>query len=322
MKKFLTFSIFIFFASNIFAWSVYFNFPPSSGALKNSLLNLLSKAHVSVDIAIYNIDDEEVINVLRERQSAGVRVRIVMEGRNYLSKMALLKGLNVVADPIDNGLMHEKFVVVDDEWVWVGSANFTLSSFEKDLNNAIILHSAQLAKVFEKEFELLYDGYFSRAIRSEFLNVEGMGIFVGFSPGAKCFDELLNVLKSSKRNVYIAMYAFSDWRLALTLAWLDARGVKIHILVDPRWNVSSYSVLREMRKEFNFKTCENPYGLLHDKYIIVDPNSNNAALIMGSYNLTKSAQLRNDEVVLVIRSEKLAKLYLQNFTVIRSLSQK
>ncbi len=306
----------------VFAWSVYFNAPPSAGIFENALLNLLKSANFSVDIAIYNLDDEKVVKMLRAKENEGVRVRIVMEGENYLSKIRFLQGLNVVADPMNNGLMHEKFAVVDDKTVWIGSANFTVSSFKRDLNNAIVLHSASLARIFEKEFDLMYNGYFSSSIPSKQIIVEKMKIFVGFSPSEEIFDEILDVLKSATDEVYIAMYAFSDWRLALTLVWLDERGVRIHVLADSKWNTSRFSVLNDMR-QFNFTACENPYGLLHDKYMIIDPNRENAAVVIGSYNFTKSAQLKNNEVILVLRSRKIAKLYVENFKkILREFGKK
>jgi phosphatidylserine/phosphatidylglycerophosphate/cardiolipin synthase-like enzyme len=178
----------------------------------------------------------------------------------------------------------------------------------------LIFTSYNLARVFEREFDSMYKGYFSSS-KSKFatsLTVEDMRVDVRFSPNGGAFKEIIDELKSAKRDVYVAMYAFSDPRIALTLMFLEEKGVRIHILTDSSWNTSRYSVVGKM-KEFGFKLCDNPYGLLHDKYVIIDPNEKDARVITGSYNFTRSAQMKNDEIIAVFHSKKMAQIYLENF---------
>ncbi len=301
-----------------FAWSVYFNAPPSASSMKSSLMVLLSRAQNSINLVIYNLTDEDVIGLLKEKEDEGVNVRIVMEGKNYAENVQRLKIFNVVADQIQGGLMHEKFAVVDDRYVWLGSANFTPSSFYKDLNNTVILDSYKLARVLNVEFDRMYEnGFFSypQTALATSLSVEGMRIDVNFSPNGGCFEKIIDAIKSAKRDIYVAVYAFSDPRIALTLMLMQERGVKIHVLADSKWNHSSYSVMEQMR-EFDFKFYDNPYGLLHDKYMIIDPLEDDAQVLTGSYNFTRSAQTKNDEILVVFHSKKLAQIYLENFELL------
>lgn len=305
----------LFLSANLFAWSVSFNTPPKSGNLKSSLTTLLLSAQSTISIAIYNLNDPDIIQVLKEKSIEGVDVKLVMEGKNYISHLEMLKGLDIVADPVDGGLMHEKFVVVDEQWVWIGSANFTHSSFYMDFNNAVIFYSPALASALNEEFDLMRKGYFSSPKNREAttLIAENVKIDIRFSPNGESFDKIVESLKSAKKEVYVAMYAFSDPRIALLLMALDERGVRVKILADDKWNSSSYSVLPKMKEFRFFETYDNPYGLLHDKYIIIDPHTSNAKVIIGSYNLTRSAQKKNDEIVVVFHSKEMVNIYLKNF---------
>ena len=64
-------------------------------------------------------------------------------------------------------------------------------------------------------------------------------------------------------------------------------------------------------KTFTFKVYldKNP-KLLHHKVFIIDEK----IVILGSYNPTKAANTINDENILIIHDEKIAKLYLNEFS--------
>ncbi len=56
------------------------------------------------------------------------------------------------------------------------------------------------------------------------------------------------------------------------------------------------------------KKDTNP-AIMHHKVFIID----NRTLITGSYNPTKSANTKNDENILIIHDERIAKKYLEEF---------
>jgi len=54
---------------------------------------------------------------------------------------------------------------------------------------------------------------------------------------------------------------------------------------------------------------DSKHAIAHNKIMIIDK----ATVITGSFNFTKSAEERNAENLLVIKSKDLAKLYLDNW---------
>ncbi len=299
-----------------FSWQVFFNSPADS-SLKESLIDLINSARLSIHVAVYNVDDEEIIAILKKKREENIDVQVVMEGENYLKNHKNLYPLDVVADPLRNGLMHSKYVIVDGRYVWCGSSNFTRSSFYKDLNNAVIFDSYELANAFENDFQRMRNGFFSsKENERKTFWVEGVKMEVRFSPSDDSFNLILDNLKRAKSEVDIVIYSFSDPRIALILAYLDQKGIKVRVIADEEWNSSSYSFVPKM-EEFNFvKKYKVNNGLLHHKYMIIDPDGPNPVVITGSYNLTLSAQRKNSEVVLFIYSKEIALEYLKNFNTI------
>lgn len=85
--------------------------------------------------------------------------------------LAILKRANIpiIDDTEDgskgSGLMHHKFVIIDQKKVVTGSANFTLSGIHGDFDNQetrgntnhlIVFNSQEMAKIFTQEFNYLW----------------------------------------------------------------------------------------------------------------------------------------------------------------------
>ncbi len=302
-------------SSSIFAFEVYFNSPPDGEQMEKSIIDLINSARHSIHLSIYSINDQKIEEALKEKSADGVDVRIVMEGDNYSKRIKDLSSLDIVADPLDNGLMHSKYMIVDERYVYFGSANFTSSSFFKDFNNILIFDSEKFARAFEIDFERMRAGFFESSKNNEATSViaEGIKIQLAFSPSSRPFNLIIENLKSAKFEVDAAIYAFSDARIALTLMALDKKGVKVRIIADDEWNSSIYSFVPKMEEFKFFRKFKNIEGLFHNKYFIIDPNTYNAKVITGSYNFTLSAEQENSESLAVIHSKEIAQLYLKNF---------
>jgi phosphatidylserine/phosphatidylglycerophosphate/cardiolipin synthase-like enzyme len=54
----------------------------------------------------------------------------------------------------------------------------------------------------------------------------------------------------------------------------------------------------------------------HNKYIVIDPMTDRAKVITGSYNLTLSAEQKNSEIITILYSKEIAQLYMKNFDLL------
>ncbi len=120
----------------------------------------LHSARVSVDIAVLDLNLWSIRDALLEAYDRGVLVRMVVES-DYLDtdEVQELKdaGIPVLGDR-QEGLMHNKFVIIDRQEVWTGSMNFTISDTYQNNNNLQRIRSSRLAEDYTAEFEEMFTG--------------------------------------------------------------------------------------------------------------------------------------------------------------------
>lgn len=191
-----------------------------------------------------------------------------------------------------NGLMHHKFIVVDEEEVIVTSANFTLSGIHGDLdrpesrgnaNNLVTIRSQELAEIFLEEFDLMWgdgvggkpDSVFGvkKGNRSfpPVLIGENSVVKVHFSPLSKTqpWEDSSNgfigrELRRAAQSVDLALFVFSEQQLADILAQDHQKGVEIRGLIDSDFAYRSYSEALDMlgvalARNCKFEKNNNPW---------------------------------------------------------------
>ena len=298
MRPFFLFLIicltsFIIISCDEYDYNVYFR----GDCIKDQTLAFINAARYSLDICVYSITDRDILDALINQAMSGVHIQICTDNAYPLT----LTNIKIVYD--NQGLMHNKYMIADSHTVWFGSTNLTPTSLEDHENNIIITNDKELIKSFQQNFDQCLSGLFKgsrKGVGSEHLR---------FSPEEDCFDFILNELSKVKKSVYIAMFAFSDNRIAHYLKVLTSKRVRVSILADKDWNLSSiYSDTDEMSRYTSVR-LDVSQALLHEKFIIIDEK----VLLTGSYNYTASAQTRNDEFVFKTRNSTIVNRFTDHF---------
>jgi phosphatidylserine/phosphatidylglycerophosphate/cardiolipin synthase-like enzyme len=143
-----------------------------------------------------------------------------------------------------------------------------------------------------------------------------------FSPRGKCAGHILREIEQAKKELLIAVYAFTSDELAGALAQAKTRGVAIRVVLDREFDAStekSKGKFLESRKipvrrisGLKPKSSEKDWGLMHQKFAIIDGKN----VLTGSYNWTQSAESYNDENLLLFRdagplAEEYRTIFLQ-----------
>ncbi len=127
------------------------------------VINWISRANQSIEIAIYSFTLDSIGDALIEAHDRGVKVRVIMERDqvNRYSEYSKLKaaGIEVKLDGNDR-LMHNKFVVIDEKIVLTGSYNFTKSADEYNDENLLVIVSQRIAEAYKSEFQEMWSGKF------------------------------------------------------------------------------------------------------------------------------------------------------------------
>lgn len=115
--------------------------------IRDGILNLIQQAKKSISISTpYFVPDEEALSVVRRAALSGVDVRILIPGKgdsplsfhatNSYRRLMLKAGARVFNyDP--TSFIHNKIIIVDDEYAAIGTANFDIRSFQ--LNHELMV---------------------------------------------------------------------------------------------------------------------------------------------------------------------------------------
>jgi len=313
-------------------YTVYFTDPASeyySGGLVEALAKAIDQARLCVDVAVYDLDLSIISNALINAHRRGVKVRVVTESDNMDSmetKLPLLKeaGIAVIGDRRE-GLMHNKFTVIDRMEVWSGSMNYTANDAYRNDNNLIRIRSTVLAEDYTVEFnEMFEQDLFGVDKRSATphprVNINGTEIEVYFSPDDGVMDHIADLITGARESIYFLAYSFSADKishamLARAQTGITLAGVFEKAQVTAQNTGSEYQPLRLAGLDVWLDA--NPKNM-HDKIILID----GTIVITGSYNLTGSAEEKNDENILIIHDAEIAALFLQDFQRIYTRAKK
>lgn len=133
------------------------------------ILNKINSAEKSIDLAIYHITSRELSLALIAAVKRGIMVRAYIDGENaqeYYSKANFLKKNGVLVKFEEGeGLMHNKFCIIDDKLVITGSYNWTTSADLRNDENVLFIDSKDMAKIFRIQFEKYWQGnYIDKAL--------------------------------------------------------------------------------------------------------------------------------------------------------------
>jgi phosphatidylserine/phosphatidylglycerophosphate/cardiolipin synthase-like enzyme len=103
------------------------------------LAGALGSAKTSLDVYIYDITSDHVVDVLRKRLAEGVKVRLMYDttdgtaARTEVAELATLKGATIQTAPSSGSrriftVCHQKYAVIDGKEVVLGSANWAETS--------------------------------------------------------------------------------------------------------------------------------------------------------------------------------------------------
>jgi len=281
-----------------------------SGGPDGPLVASIDAARLSVDAAMYSLTLNSVRNALIRAHRRGLNVRVVMESDNLDDEdpQALMQaGIPLLGDR-QEGLMHDKFIVIDGDEVWTGSMNYTDSGAYGDNNSLVRIRSEKVAADYEAEFNQMFVndlfGPSKHVVAPDpQVTIEATNLEVYFSPEDHVQDALVQLLGEAKTSIYFLAFSFTADPLGEAIRDRAAAGIKVAGVMD------SDQVLSNLGTEYDpfrsdglaVRLDGNP-GQMHEKLMIIDGE----IVVVGSYNLSRSADTTNDENLIVIHDSQIA----------------
>jgi phosphatidylserine/phosphatidylglycerophosphate/cardiolipin synthase-like enzyme/DNA/RNA endonuclease YhcR with UshA esterase domain len=301
---------------------------------ETEIVSLISKATLTVDVAMYSNASTSIRDALKAAAARGVRVRYIADknaNSTIFADTATL-GFKFIKKPTDD-LMHNKFFIVDagdaqKSWVVSGSMNLTTNQLFTDYNNMIWIQDQGLAKTYTVEFEEMWGsttltpniakGKFGALKGSDTPQKVTLGngkkVDVYFSPTDGASKAIFTAISTADNDVEAALLLVTFFDLGTALNNSRIRGADTRVLVHND-TVNASSQLRFLLTNGGKVKLFPGTDIFHHKYCIIDGKKadSNPILITGSHNWSNTAETRNDENTLLIYDAAIANLYLQEF---------
>jgi cardiolipin synthase A/B len=256
--------------------------------------DLLRSARHSVEVEIYELEDDQAAALLAADASRGVRVRVLLNqhlvGRYNEPAFTYLRahGVAVRWAPSHFDFTHEKAIVVDGRRAAVMTMNLT-ARYYSDTRDFVVLDSrhtdvAAVAATFANDWA-------------------GGGLppssppALVWSPGAQ--DTLVGLIASARRRLLVENEEMADDAVTSALLAAARRGVRVQVVMTRQrdW-FAAFSTLARAGVDVRTYAASAPL-YIHAKAIVVDPGTAHARAFVGSQNFSATSLLYNRELGLV-----------------------
>ncbi len=264
-------------------------------AIRPAVLAELARAQKEVTFATFTFSDGEVLGRLNTLAGRGVTVRGVVG--SPIEAGDPLFPVRVYSNE-ENGIMHEKFFLVDGETVLLSSGNIAYQNIRNNL--LIIRGDPLLAHALADEFAQLEQGIRGVAKTAICPPVTGCAVRDGnlfFSPGACAGVSSLIAGIPAGMTAYLLMYGVTDNApMYGVLKDLPGRGVTLRVLLDD-WvgdngSVANQPVFDDLVAAGATVSYYDGEMVFHHK-VFMTPST----VLTGSMNWTYAGCMLNDEVV-------------------------
>ncbi|MEC0369003.1 phospholipase D-like domain-containing protein [Paenibacillus chibensis] len=131
---------------------------------EQAIIGLINDAKSTLDVAVYSLNYDPIVDAIADAAGRGVRVRLVTDQEHANSKekqQNALKRIMKAGVPVKvsshKGKMHLKMLIADGKSVEAGSFNYLKSSVKENDDVVLIIHDEEVGKKFEDTFQRMWD---------------------------------------------------------------------------------------------------------------------------------------------------------------------
>lgn len=265
------------------------------------LTERISWARSKIDLNVYLLSDVELINAVILAYRKWVSVRIILErsvygpsaGNSVVYERFKNEGISVVwADEVRQNFNHAKYIIIDST-VYLGTANFTTTSFTKNREFFVETSDVSVFQFMERIFEA--DFY-----RFPFHGGEE-SVYVSPIDARKKIEW---ALYASTKSIQIFAASLSDDALLDILREKQGAWVLVQVCLPYETGQERQSLTQAFKSQkIDFKQAKSPH--IHAKTILID----NQILFIWSENFTKNSLDQNREIGLILQESYFIQKY-------------
>lgn len=158
--RFIIYFILLVFLSSPAIAVEYVFFSPSSQC-EDEIIRLINQSRDKIDIAVYAINNDNIVAALKQAFSRGVKIRILTDRLQASNKSSKARELYTLGFDIKVNskykIEHNKFAIFDDKYVSGGSYNWTNPASRQNSENCIFFKDNQpIVEAYRNRFEYLW----------------------------------------------------------------------------------------------------------------------------------------------------------------------
>ena len=145
-----------------------------------------------------------------------------------------------------------------------------------------------------------------------------------FSPDDNLETVLINLINNEQEMLKIAVFSFTNGAIAQAVMDAVDRGVQCQLIIDSSCTKDRFNKIAMLEEKgivplvYHAPSVTILNDIMHNKFVIFRKNIADKSLLWtGSFNFTKSAQLKNQENVVVLDEPYLIEKYEHQFDVIK-----
>jgi len=255
-------------------------------------LDQLSSARTSLDVVVYLLTNQIVVEALISAQERGVAVRVMIEEDPFgggAGSGDSLRALESAGVETEYGVStfrytHEKAVIIDGKRALVMTANLTKSAFTRNREYLALVTSplevAEIQAIFNADWDRrTYEPHVSSLVVSD----------------VNSRQKLLELITSAQRSLEIEAEVMADKEIRRVLSETQKQGVRVRVVMSPpEPEETTYGGLVELSAAgVGVRLVSSPY--IHAKSILVDRER----AYIGSINFTATSMDQNRELGLI-----------------------
>jgi cardiolipin synthase A/B len=279
------------------------------GAGFSPVYRLISQAKHSIDLTMFELKDTTAEHDLGAAAKRGVSVRVILDERekssntdaaNYLTS----HGAKVVWSSTMYQYTHQKTLVTDQDKAMIMSANLT-SQYYATTRDFLVQDNQKaditaIVKVFDADFA-----------HQSVTPSDGHDLV--WSP-TDATDRLLALINGAKKNLRVYFEELSSSRIVTALVNAAKRGVGLQLVGEDQDHSydKEFTELAAAGAHISYFHSSTGY-YIHAKMVEADYGTKNAAMFIGSENMTTSSLTRNRELGLIISNHAALAAMVKTF---------
>jgi len=255
------------------------------------VIDELAAAACTIDVAVYILSDDVVIESLVAAADRGVRVRVMLEefpfggggGQAEVKEYLEGQGVEVRWSAADIRFSHAKYTVIDRQVALIMNQNLTASAFTANrefgvttTDGASVAHAQEI---------------FDRDWRHDPLD-DPAGPLIASPTDSR--ERMLELIEGAERTIDFYAEVIRDPQVVNALAAAEARGVTVRLIVDEAMDDGTQEIAAELHASgVEIRLAGTLY--IHAKLMVID----GAQAVVGSQNFTSTSLDENRELAIV-----------------------